>query len=65
MNVFELAISEFGYFGFLCGLIGDLKYICDFAIDSSLVCDDFGFEIHLMIRSTVLIIRGWLVEVIN
>jgi len=56
MNVFELAISEFRYFGFLCGLIGDFKYICDFATDSSLVCDDFGFEMHYMIWTTVLII---------
>lgn len=46
MQIFELAVSKFGNFGFAAQLVCDFQYVHDFIIEFCLVIDDFGFEIE-------------------
>jgi len=46
VNIFKLAVSKFGYFGALSGLIRDFNNVDNFVIWSIFMSNNFRLEIH-------------------
>lgn len=46
MDVFELAVPKFGYFGFVSGLVSDFQDVRYLTTDSSLVGNYLWLEVH-------------------
>lgn len=53
MNIFELTVSEFRNFSFLCCLVCDLQNICNFTAYTSFMSDNFWLEMHMSLMNRV------------
>lgn len=46
VDVFELAVSQFGHFGSLRGFVRHFQHVGYLAVDSSFMGDYFGLKVH-------------------